>query len=181
MNARFRFQVAVRECAGYFEGCALYSGRIPGLILQQRYLVAVLFAPARIHAEQHFGPVLTFGAAGARIDGDDGISAVIFTAQQTAHLQAVESLLEPSRLLLYFLQKSGVVFLFLKQQQRLEVFGAALQFFPRLDPVLLLRNTLLDFLRFLGIVPKFRVEPLLIQLLDQFLSAGNVKDSLRVL
>jgi hypothetical protein len=42
-----------------------------------------LFGPAQVHAEEHFGPVLRFGAAGAGFYGDDGVEAVVFTGQES--------------------------------------------------------------------------------------------------
>ena len=40
--------------------------------------------PAGIHAKEHFGPVLGFGAAGAGIDGDDRIAAVVLPVEHQA-------------------------------------------------------------------------------------------------
>ena len=41
-----------------------------------------LLRPAHVHAQKHFGPVLRFGAAGAGLDGDDGVEAVVFAGEQ---------------------------------------------------------------------------------------------------
>jgi hypothetical protein len=46
-----------------------------------------LFRPAEVHAEEHFGPVLGFGAAGARLYGDDGVEAIVFTGEQGSGFQ----------------------------------------------------------------------------------------------
>ena len=43
----------------------------PSWIFEDLDLVAVLLGPARVHAHQHRGPVLAFGAAGAGMDFDD--------------------------------------------------------------------------------------------------------------
>ena len=45
------------------------------------------FRPAEIHAQQHFGPILRFHAAGAGLDGHDGVQAVVFTGKQRERLQ----------------------------------------------------------------------------------------------
>ena len=42
-----------------------------------------MFRPAKIHAQQHFRPVLRFGAAGAGLDGDDGVQAIVFTGEKS--------------------------------------------------------------------------------------------------
>ena len=44
--------------------------------LDQLQLVAVPLGPARVHAKQHLGPVLAFGAAGAGMDFEIGVVAV---------------------------------------------------------------------------------------------------------
>jgi len=48
------------------------------LILHRLHLEAALFGPAGIHAQQHFRPVLTFGAARAGVDFNVGIVGVGF-------------------------------------------------------------------------------------------------------
>ena len=47
-----------------------------GVILDELDLAAVALGPARVHALQHLGPVLAFGAAGAGIDLDIGVVGV---------------------------------------------------------------------------------------------------------
>ena len=44
-------------------------------------LVAVPLRPARVHAQQHRGPVLAFGAAGAGMDFEIGVVAVRLARQ----------------------------------------------------------------------------------------------------
>ena len=54
----------------------------PGALLQPAHLVAAPLGPARVHARQHLGPVLGFGAAGAGVDLDIGVVRVGLAAQQ---------------------------------------------------------------------------------------------------
>ena len=51
-------------------------------------LVAVLLGPARVHAQQHLGPVLALGAAGAGMDFEEGVVAVGLAGQQRLELAA---------------------------------------------------------------------------------------------
>jgi len=41
------------------------------------------FRPAHVHAEKHLGPVLGFGAAGAGLDGEDGVERVAFAGEES--------------------------------------------------------------------------------------------------
>ena len=58
----------------------------PGALFDQLDLVAVLLGPARVHARQHLGPVLRFGAAGAGVDFEVGVVAVGLARQQALQL-----------------------------------------------------------------------------------------------
>ena len=58
----------------------------PSGLLQKLHLVAVLLGPARVHAQQHAGPVLAFGAAGAGMDFEIGVVGVGFARQQRFEL-----------------------------------------------------------------------------------------------
>jgi hypothetical protein len=49
-------------------------------------------APAAIHAQEHLGPVLAFGAAGAGIDFDIGVIGVGLAREERSYLVAVSSL-----------------------------------------------------------------------------------------
>ena len=73
------------------------------LIIDHLYLVAALFGPAIVHALQHFGPVLTLGAASTRMDLDEAIIGVGFARQQCHDLVLVGTVgqcLECSRTLI---------------------------------------------------------------------------------
>ena len=56
------------------------------LIFDQLDLEAALFGPAAVHALEHFGPVLAFGAAGAGMDFDIGVVGVGFAREQRPDL-----------------------------------------------------------------------------------------------
>ena len=61
--------------------------------LHQLGLPAVLFAPAQVHAQQHLGPVLGLGAAGAGLDIEEGVGFVELAGEHAAEFQ----LLDPCR------------------------------------------------------------------------------------
>ena len=51
-------------------------------------------AVARIHAHEHLGPVHGLGAAGAGVDGDDGVALVVRTGEQGGGLLLVDNLVD---------------------------------------------------------------------------------------
>ena len=57
-------------------------------------LVAVLLGPARVHAQQHVGPVLALGAAGAGMDFEIGVDCVGLARQQRFQLAPRDLLLQ---------------------------------------------------------------------------------------
>src|SRR6185503_8621548 len=55
------------------EGRRLDARLLPRAGLQQLDVEAALLGPAHLHAQDHLGPVLRVGAAGARVDGDERV------------------------------------------------------------------------------------------------------------
>ncbi len=54
----------------------------------------MLFAPAQVHAQQHLGPVLGLGAAGACLDIEEGIVGIEFTGEHAAEFEFGNALVE---------------------------------------------------------------------------------------
>src|SRR5205814_505131 len=50
--------------------------------------------PPQVHAQEHLGPILRFGAAGARMDRQDGVLAVVLAAQHLLDLPGLHLLVE---------------------------------------------------------------------------------------
>ena len=71
VHAGFGLQPAIGVVALDEDGRGLDAGLFAGVLFEQLDLVAVLLGPARVHAQQHRGPVLALGAAGAGVDLDD--------------------------------------------------------------------------------------------------------------
>ena len=149
----------------------------PRLILQDLGLVSPAVAPAKVHAQQHLGPVLGLGAAGAGMKRDDGVPAVVSAAQQPPQLhvrQAVGDFPEPGFRLF---QGLGVV-LFLGQIQKETcfldtrmAFAVVVHGFP--EQGLLLE----DLLGLFGLVPEVGPGGEGYQLVDALLLAVDVKDA----
>ena len=68
----------------------LVSGLFTGLVIEHLSLELVTLAPAQIHTQQHLGPILRVGSAGARVDCDDGVERVVFAAEQHPRLALLD-------------------------------------------------------------------------------------------
>ena len=78
MHAAFAGEHAVGVFAFDLYRGGFDAGFFAGGGIENRGAETFLFRPAQIHAQEHFGPVLRFGAAGAGFDGDDGVEAIVF-------------------------------------------------------------------------------------------------------
>ena len=81
---------AVHVLTLHGERGALEAGFVTFLRVVDLDLEATLLEPAQIHAQQHLGPVLRLGAAGARVDGDDGAALVVLAAEEALLLAALQ-------------------------------------------------------------------------------------------
>ncbi len=96
MHTHFGFEIAISVFAAGRKRGALNPGLLSGLQVDQFELVPLALHPARVHAEEHVGPVLGLGAAGARIDGDNRIAIIVFAVQHDVDRKAVHA---PAQLL----------------------------------------------------------------------------------
>ena len=94
VHAGFGLQPAIGVVARDLDGGGLDAGFFALGLFQIFDLEAVLLGPARVHAQQHRGPVLAFGAAGAGVDFEIGVEAVGFAAEQRFELAAGDFLLQ---------------------------------------------------------------------------------------
>ena len=90
MHSDLAAEQTVGELPGDTEGSRLDARLFARLMIVQHGLEAVTLAPAQVHAHQHFGPVLRFGAAGAGMDGHDGVVAVGIARKQRLGFQALD-------------------------------------------------------------------------------------------
>src|SRR6185369_7196336 len=81
VNSTFRLEIAVRILALDQHGGGLDPRLLAGMVVDQLDLHSVAFAPTRIHALQHLGPILAFGSAGAGVDFDIGVVGVRLSSE----------------------------------------------------------------------------------------------------
>ncbi len=115
MHALLAAQESVGIVALDTDGHRLDAGFVAGEQVDDLRLEALGFGPAQVHAFEHFGPVLSFGAAGAGMDIDQGIHVVGFAAEEHRHLGLREELFEKVSLLVERFE--GVVFAFAHEAQ----------------------------------------------------------------
>ena len=73
VDAALRLEIAKGVPAGGGKGNAFDARLVAGLKIDDTGLEPFCLHPSQVHAEEHLGPVLGLGAAGAGIDGNDGI------------------------------------------------------------------------------------------------------------
>src|SRR3979490_3387838 len=88
VHADFGLEPAIGVVAADLDGGGFDAGFFALRLFQIFDLEPVVFGPARVHAQQHRGPVLALGAAGAGMDLEIGIEAVGFARQQSFQLAA---------------------------------------------------------------------------------------------
>ena len=90
MDAALRLEVAVGVFPVHFEGDILQSGLITRLIVQNVRLEPVRLDPSHVHAKEHLRPILALRAAGAGVDGHDGVVEVMLPVQQRGEFEGVQ-------------------------------------------------------------------------------------------
>ena len=94
VDAGFGRQQPVRVLACHRHRRALEPRFFAGLVVDDLALEAAALGPAHVHAQQHLGPVLRLGAAGAGMDGDDGVLAIVLAAEHLLHFAGLDFLVE---------------------------------------------------------------------------------------
>jgi hypothetical protein len=89
MDAHFPLEVAVGVVADDVQGRTLQARLLAILALDQLRLPAPQLCKAHVHAQQHFGPVLGLGSAGAGVDGEPCVIRVFRGAHFHGQLELV--------------------------------------------------------------------------------------------
>ena len=94
VHADFGGQQTERVLADDDERRALEARFVAGLIVDQLALEAAALRPSQVHPEQHLGPVLRLGAAGAGMNRDDRVLAIVLAAEHLLDLAGLHFLIE---------------------------------------------------------------------------------------
>ena len=111
VHAPFGLQPAVGVGALDLQRCGLDARLFAAGFLKEVDGHAMLLGPARVHAQQHAGPVTGLGAAGAGVDLDEGVIAVGLTGQQRLKLGASSTILQRPKLAARLFQAGLIAFI----------------------------------------------------------------------
>src|SRR5690606_26040834 len=153
VHAGLGAQPAVGILAGELHRGALAAGDFARRSLDDLGVETVLLAPAQIHSQQHFRPVLGLGAAGACLDVEEGVAGVHLAREHARELQALDVLFQLVQFLLDVGDAGGIVFLGEQLQQFLGVIQGAAQLVEGADGFAQPGALAAQFLGALGIVP----------------------------
>src|SRR5712671_2697182 len=82
VHAGFADQHSIGVFTGELDGGVLYAGFFAGSFVEHHRAHTFTLGPSEIHAQQYGGTVLRFGAAGAGLDGHDGVEVIAFAREQ---------------------------------------------------------------------------------------------------
>ena len=94
MNALLALEQTVGVVALKSDGDRLNARFFAGQKIHDFGLDVMRFRPAQIHAFEHFGPVLSLGAARAGMDVQKCIHMIGFAAEQHGHFRFVQQLFQ---------------------------------------------------------------------------------------
>ena len=135
------------------------------------------FGPAGVHAQQHLGPVLGFGAAGAGVDLEEAVVGVGLARKQALELEPAEPVPELAQRGLRLGHGLGVALLLGQLGQRQSIREFLLQLALPLDRGREARALAHDRLGALAVTPELRVGGRRAQLVEAFERAVPVKDA----
>ena len=165
MDAVFALQKAVGILALNGDGRRLDARLVAVLIVQDLIGKVMPLRPAGIHPVEHLGPVLGLGAAGAGVEGQNGVVVVIFTGEQRGQPCFLQPALQLGKAGLELLQKFLVIGLLPHLAQGREVLPLCNELLLTADLVLQLLEPLLHLLGALQVVPESVLSRLILQAL----------------
>ncbi|OIQ65037.1 hypothetical protein GALL_534080 [mine drainage metagenome] len=177
VHARLGFQPAIGVVAADLDGGGLDARLFTLRLFQVLDLEAVLFGPARIHAQQHRGPILALGSPRAGVNLEIGIEAVGFPRQQGLQLATRDFLLQGFQRGLGFSHHARIVLGLAEFDHADIVLEFALDLANAVERILQRGALLHQLLRFLGIVPEIGVFSELVQLRKARRGCIDVKDA----
>ena len=165
VDAVLTLQIAIGVFAEDLDGGTLDARLVAVLIVQNIVLIAVALRPAGVQTVQHLGPILRLGAAGTRLEVEDGVLAVVLAGKQGGQTLGLHRLLHLVEALLALLQQGEVLRLVCQLDEGQGVCVVTLQTLVGLDLALDAGGLLGHLLGKLHIVPKAGGRGLGVQLL----------------
>ena len=156
---------------------ALDARDLAGRHLDELALEAAPLGPAQIHAQQHLGPVLRLGAAGARLDIEEGVGGVHRPGEHPLEFECAQALVERVQI---GLDRGGgflVLFLGRELQQLGRVVQTGAQRLQSAHLVLETSALLAECLRLIRIVPDLGIFELAVDFFQALALGVKVKDT----
>jgi len=175
VNTALCFQEAVGEGAVELDRGAFDAGAFPVLEVEFGNRPTLFFSVHAVHAEEHFGPVLTFRTAGAGVDLHDGGQFVFGLVERTFELCFFDL---AQRLFVGF---AGLFFGGLAGLPEVEEYGKVLDGglyrFVEFDPILVELDVFENFGRSFIVVPETGAKRQLFFFVDLILTVVDVKET----
>ena len=175
MHAIFAPQQAIGKVARDLDLGRFDPGHIARLTVQFGDLVAFFLSPHHIHAQQHFRPVATLGAAGAGVDLEDGAQLVFLAVKGGAEFEVFQGFYRFGKALVD-LRFAGFPFA-VEIEEYLRIFHEGLHFFEARYPVLMALEFLQNSFSALRVIPELGIEGLLFFVFDLEFPVIDVKDT----
>jgi len=175
MDTTFRFQEAVGKGPFELDRRALDTGAFAVLQVEFGQGPALLFAVHAVHAKEHFGPILTFGAPGAGVDlhhGGQFVLRLVERALELCFLDADHGLVI-GLAGLFFRGLAGLP----EFKEHDKVFHGRIYGIVELDPVFVQFDVLENFRRALVVIPEARAQRKLLLFVYLILSVIDVKET----
>ena len=177
MDSHLGAQVAIGVPSFDEDGHALGAGLVTGQVVEDIGGKALVLGPAQVHPHEHVHPVLGLGAAGAGMDGEDGVVGIVLTGEHALQLHLVDTLPQLIQAGDHLVETLLVVLLHGHVEEHPGILQLAIGLFPGLDDLLGLPQLLLHLLGPGLIVPEIRPQGLLFEPLNQLPLAIQVKDA----
>ena len=177
MHAAFGLQPSIGVVTTDLNGGGFDAGFFTLRLFEIFDLEAVLLGPARIHAQQHFRPILAFGAASTGMNLQIRIKAVGFTGQQRFQFTPRDFLFEILQRGLCLCDHCLIVLGLAEFDHADVVLEFSLDLADAAKRILKRGPLLHQLLRLLGIVPEIGVFGELVQLRKTCRGFFDVKDA----
>jgi len=111
-------QPPIRVVPVHLDGRALDARHFARALVDDFHAKATRIGPSHVHAQQHRGPILRLGAAGARLNVDESSARIHLAREHSRELELTHPHFERTRVL-HDLRESGRVVLRLDERQQL--------------------------------------------------------------
>ncbi len=148
-----------------------------GAFIDELHLETAALAPPHVHAEQHRGPILAFGAARARVDFDIRVHGIGFARQQSFDALSLHLFVEALQGRFAFRDGALVAFGLAKLDERQVVFELAFETAEVGEGGFQELALAHQLLRSVRVVPKARIFGAAVQVLEAGFGLFRVKDA----